>query len=265
MTAGMPQQPHHNHDPKRDCAQSDNHTNNSQIHKAPPGNDIPRDYGVSAAMAMRRSVRAFSDKPVDESTIREILELAGLSPSGGNIQPWQIDVIRGETLTALQRETTSYIQRFGQSPKPEFATYPSPLAPPYHQRRADCGELMYQALGIAREDKPARIAQTMANYAFFGAPVGILLSMDRAMGMPQAIDIGIYLHALMLLAQERGLATCPQVSWTVFPQPVKTLLGMDDRRMLMAGLCLGYPAPDADVNQIHQPRAALENYVTFHR
>lgn len=41
-----------------------------------------------------RAVREFTDEQVDEPVIREILEVARWTASGGNRQPWQIVVIR---------------------------------------------------------------------------------------------------------------------------------------------------------------------------
>ena len=52
---------------------------------------------VSDAIVGRQSVRAFSpDKPVADSLIDDLLEIAGRAPSGSNIQPWQVYVVRGE-------------------------------------------------------------------------------------------------------------------------------------------------------------------------
>jgi nitroreductase len=42
-----------------------------------------------------RAVREFTAEPVDEETIRRILEVARWSASGGNRQPWQVVVVRG--------------------------------------------------------------------------------------------------------------------------------------------------------------------------
>lgn len=219
---------------------------------------------VTEALTTRKSVRVYDDKPVPEALLKEILELAGRSASGGNVQPWKVDVITGDALKQLSQTVQGYIQKHGAEAEPEFPTYPADMGQPYHGRRAECGEVMYEALGIKREDKMNRIMQTMKNYDFFGAPVGIILSMKRDMGIPQSLDIGIYMQSIMLLAKERGLDTCPQVSWTVFPQPVRDALGMGTDMKIMAGICLGYKDADQPVNEIVQSRAKLEDYVTYH-
>ncbi len=48
---------------------------------------------VSEAVDSRKSIRAFLDKAVDDSLIKELLEKTSRSASGGNLQPWQIYVI----------------------------------------------------------------------------------------------------------------------------------------------------------------------------
>ena len=52
---------------------------------------------VIDAITRRHSTRAFLDKPVDEQTIREILQAARHAPSGVNTQPWQVAVLSGES------------------------------------------------------------------------------------------------------------------------------------------------------------------------
>lgn len=46
----------------------------------------------------RRSVRKFTDKPVDEQTVRELLGAAMSAPSAGNEQPWEFIVVRDKEL-----------------------------------------------------------------------------------------------------------------------------------------------------------------------
>jgi len=48
---------------------------------------------ITEILKRRVSVRKFQDRPVPEGVIREILEAARLSPSGGNEQPWRFGAI----------------------------------------------------------------------------------------------------------------------------------------------------------------------------
>jgi nitroreductase len=98
------------------------------------------------------------------------------------------------------------------------------------------------------------------NAQFFGAPVGIFLSIDRRMGPPQWSDLGCYLQNVLLLAVEAGLATCPQEYWAFCSEPVKTFLGLDSAQTLFAGIALGYADKQAPINQMRTPRAPFEEF-----
>lgn len=51
------------------------------------------------AIAKRRSIRQFrGDHPVDEATVRRILDAAIAAPSAGNGQPWRFFVVRDPAL-----------------------------------------------------------------------------------------------------------------------------------------------------------------------
>lgn len=217
---------------------------------------------VTDAVIRRRAVRAFSDKPVPEDLLREIIELASHSPSGSNIQPWKIHALTGSALSDALEAVQGKLYA-GEMETPVFPTYPENMVEPYRERRYSCGERMYTALGIPREDKGARVMQVMKNYQFFGAPVGIIITTHITMGEAQALDIGIFANSLMLLAKERGLDTCPQVSWTLWPKAVGEALGLDNDEKVMLGISLGYAEDNQPVNELQHPRAELETFASL--
>ncbi len=217
---------------------------------------------VTDAIRTRSSVRAFTDHPVAEDDIREILAIAARAPSNGNVQPWKIYVRTGDALRQALDAINDGLYTDGKMDTPEFPPYPEKLAEPYRTRRYDCGERMYGALGIPREDKIARIGQVMKNYRFFGAPVGMILTMDERMSYGQAMDLGIFLDNVMLLAKERGLDSCPQVSWAQWPDRVRAAFDIPAEEKIMVGASLGYAA-DEPVNHLDQPRTTVDEFATF--
>ena len=56
---------------------------------------------VTEAVASRRSIRAFLDTPVSDTLLRELLEKSARAPSGGNVQPWQVQVLNGSRMQEL--------------------------------------------------------------------------------------------------------------------------------------------------------------------
>src|SRR5688572_12031441 len=171
---------------------------------------------VTEAVLGRRSTRAFLDTPVERATIEEMLALAARAPSGGNLQPWRVEVLAGAQLDDLKTKARSAFA--GGAEAMELKVYPAPLGEPYRSRRFRSGEALYAAIGIPREDRGARLAQFARNFDAFGAPVLLLFSIERIFDRPQWAHLGMFMHAIMMLAAERGLATCPQEAWAAIHQ-----------------------------------------------
>lgn len=112
----------------------------------------------------RHSVRQFLDRPVSQHLVEKILETARYSPSGANLQPWQVAVVKGKTRDKLSRMIKE--QATHHKPHPTEAYYPDEWFEPYKSRRFTTGMALYNALGIKREDKEARTAQWRMNYDF---------------------------------------------------------------------------------------------------
>jgi len=49
---------------------------------------------ILEAIEKRYSVRHYKDQPVEEDKLAEVLEAARLAPSGSNLQPWKLVVVR---------------------------------------------------------------------------------------------------------------------------------------------------------------------------
>lgn len=211
---------------------------------------------VSEAVQRRMSVRAFKPDTPPAAVVRAILEGAARAPSGGNLQPWQVHALAGEPLAQLLHA----VANAPLQEEPEYAVYPPDLWEPYRTRRFRNAEQLYASIGIPREDKAARLRQMAKNAKFFGAPVGIFLSVDRRMGPPQWADLGIYLQTVMLLATEQGLDTCAQEFWAFRSQPVARFLELPPERMLFAGIALGWRDESAPINQWRTERDPFERW-----
>lgn len=218
---------------------------------------------VSEAVRSRHSIRAFLDKPVAEGVLREVLELAARAASGGNVQPWRIYAVGGETLAAFKKKMAARIAA-NPSPDPlEYHIYPENLWEPHRTYRFRVGEDMYGTLGIPREDKPARLAWFKRNYDFFGAPTALFAYLDKRMGPPQWSDMGMYLENVMLLLREKGLDSCAQECWSIYNAEVRALVGAPPELMLFCGMAIGCRDPDAPVNRLVSERAPLDDFATF--
>lgn len=218
---------------------------------------------IGDALRTRSSTRAFLDTPVPEDTIRAILADASRAPSGGNLQPWFVNAVAGE---ARQRVIDAVQAKIAADPfgdEHPFPVYPETLWEPYRTRRFDLGEQMYAAIGIPREDKAGRLNHLLRNLDFFGAPVGLFFSLDRNMNPNQWAHLGMFMLAVALAAQERGLATCMQEAWTRFSETLRVALALPEDRIVYCGMALGHADPDAPVNTLRSERAAVDEFARF--
>ncbi len=214
---------------------------------------------VSDAVAARKSIRRFLTEPVSDELLKELLTKAARAPSGGNLQPWRVFVINGDTMPAF----LAHVREGNAADTPEYAVYPPDLKAPYRDSRFKVGEDMYALLGIPRDDKPARFKHLARNFEFFGAPAGLFCFVDRCMGPPQWSDLGMFLQTFMLLAQEAGLDTCAQEAWATKPQTVASFVEAEEDLMLFCGMAIGYKDPDVPVNSLVSDREPLETWARF--
>ena len=218
---------------------------------------------VSEAIETRRAVRDFKSDPIAEECIREILGTASRAASGGNLQPWKVYVLAGAARDALVRAVADSRTEKPFGDGPEYQIYPADLTEPYLDRRSRVAEQRYELLGIARGDSAARAAQMSKNFEFFGAPVGMIITIERQMGSPQFCDLGIFIANIMLLARERGLHTCPQEAWSLWGQTIREQVGVPDDELVFCGISLGYAVSDSAVNQLRSERAQVDEFAHF--
>ena len=214
---------------------------------------------VVDAVNARLSVRQFLPTAVSDDQLRALLSDASRSPSGGNVQPWRMYVVNGDSLTRMREFLTT------QPPveEAEYEIYPKSISEPYRTNRFTIGEQMYATLGIAREDKPGRLRQFAHNNDFFSAPAAMFCFIDRQMGPPQWSDLGMFLQTFMLLAVENGLATCAQEYWSVRHKAVSTFVGAPENEMLFCGMAIGFADTSAPINSLRSERMPVDEWARF--
>lgn len=218
---------------------------------------------VSEAVASRRTVRAFLDRPVDQAVLRRVLQKAQQAPSGGNTQPWHATVITGAPLAKLLADVAAVLPEGPARHRPEYNIYPPELDGAYAERRKGVGEAMYAALDIPRENKMGRLAWFARNFQAFGAPVLMLIHTPRYMGPPQWSDIGMWLQTVCLLLREEGLDSCPQEAWAIYQEQIRAVVDIPDDHIFFCGLGVGWRDPAAPVNNFPVPRAPLDEAIKW--
>ncbi|MBU0673033.1 MAG: nitroreductase [Proteobacteria bacterium] len=212
-------------------------------------------------IAERMSIRSFKEDPVPESTLREVLTLAGRSPSYKNSQPWEVMVLSGARKAALTVEMTRLLES-GAPQTPD-------LADPTSWPEAEEGRIhsLYQkrkeTTGIDLADPSVIIRAKKANFAFYGAPHALYLYQDNSLSLWSLFDLGLFAQTLMLAAQAHGLGTVPQAFVTDYAAEIKQFLGIPTQKRLVLGLSIGYPNMESPANKLKTDRSPIDDFVRF--
>jgi len=219
---------------------------------------------VDEAITSRRSVRAYKTDPVPQGTISHILEVASRAPSGTNMQPWHVHIFTGDALNSL---TSSVLDAFWNEPdehQSDRQHYLEKIRDPYLARRRKVGWDLYGILGIGKGEREKTREYHAQNYKFFGAPVGMIFTIDHDMGWMSWLDYGMFIQNICIAARGQGLHTCPQAAWGSYHDVVEKHLGLPEIQLVHCGMSLGYEDTEAAVNTLETEREPVKEFVTFH-
>ena len=209
----------------------------------------------------RHSVRGFLPDAVPQTTLNKVFELAQWAPSGTNIQPWQVYVASGDVRDSLRQGFIDRIQ--AREPSRADHTDKGKLGEIFKERRRDCARVLYKAMGVAWEDKPARAGVAFRNFEMFDAPHVAFLCMDEVFGGQSAADVGMYAQTLMLSMTAHGLASCAQGTMAHYPDFVRETFDIPSEIKVLFGISFGFEDKSIPVNNARTRRAALSDSVTF--
>ncbi len=219
---------------------------------------------VDEAILSRHSVRAYLSTPVSKAAIEHILEVASRAPSGTNTQPWKVHVLQG---AALQRLSQAVLHAFWNEPEKhtsDRAHYLQKWRDPYLSRRRKVGWDLYDLVGIKKGERERTQQFHAKNFEFFGAPVGMIFTIDRDMGWMSWLDYGMFLQNICVAARGQDLHTCPQASWGNYHDIVEKELGLEEHELVHVGMSLGYEDINAPQNSLNTVREPLAQFATFH-
>jgi len=215
---------------------------------------------LEATWRARRSIRAFRPEPIAREKLVRVFTAAQSAPSWCNVQPWRV-CLTEPPKTAVLAEA---LQTAAKSGLPQ-AEVPFPLdyPPPYKEQRQACGVALYQAMGVARDDKAGRYAAWLRNYALFDAPHAAVVACDRRLGPYAYVDVGVWLGYVLTAAAALGIETCPMASVAAYPKPLRALLPIADTDTILFGLVLGHADDAAPANACRTTRETIETNITF--
>jgi len=128
----------------------------------------------------RKSIRGFQNKAVPQALIDDIIEVAKWAPSSMNTQPWHVHVVTGEPLDRIRQGNMNNMVK-GIPAKRDF-----PMKEAYEgqhrQRQVEIAVQLFEAMGIARDDKEKRTDWVMRGFRQFDAPVSLVLTYEKKIG-----------------------------------------------------------------------------------
>ncbi len=167
---------------------------------------------INEAISGRRSVRGYTSRQVDETTIRRLIDAAVLAPSAVNQQPWSFTVVRDqEVLERISREAKAHmLATMAADAHADHFFKAMPGDPDFH--------------------------------IFYHAPVLILISVPAP--EPWIVeDCALAAQNMMLAAYAAGLGSC----WIGFSQSFlntpegKTIAGLSAGCVTIAPIIVGHP------------------------
>lgn len=221
---------------------------------------------VLEAIKNRSSKRAYLAKSVSKEIQEQILEVASLTPSGANIQPWITYAISDKDTLKNIGDAIIAKMDTGVLHDQFIQYYPVNWVAPFKKRRIVTGAGLYKLMGVDRKDNDTRLKMWHDNFRWFGAKTVFFVFTDKANidgAQGALIDCGAYMQSIMLAAQEFGVATCPQGSTTEFGRVIADVLRLPDNLALLYSVVLGYEDKEAKINSFQPARAPIKDTVTF--
>jgi len=188
------------------------------------------------ALRSNPSIREFTDEPVSDDVLAELLDVARFAPSGGNRQPWRVVVIKDP---ALRRR---------------LADLCGPVWAEYIAQRA-VGEAPFNVIHPTSVDLQAASTATTPNPVLddieaapvvlvVAADLGSVAMMDKDLDRPTlsgGASIYPFVHTLLLAARGYDLGGVMTTFLARAENDARPLLGLPDSWAIASMVVLGHP------------------------
>jgi nitroreductase len=211
------------------------------------------------AMADRQSARAYLSKPVSRADIEELLKYAGMAPSAINLQPWEYVIVYGKEKDRLVQKLKSAHAERNVSCGPGTE---NPLPDIFKARSRRASQAM--APKVAEMDLEFNRFVEEGSCSFYGAPIAIIVALDRLFPKIRYLDVGLSVSYLLLAAQAKGLATCPIGLVSAYGDEIADALDIPDNKEIVLGIALGYADTQSPINCFKTERENLDAFRSWY-
>lgn len=215
-------------------------------------------------VATRRSTRGFTSEPVPLALMREILAIAKRAPSSMNTQPWNFHAVTGAPLERIRQGNTERMLA-GASVDREIRMSSHGYQGVHRDRQKEIAVQLFDAMGIAWEDKVRRQDWVMRGFRQFDAPVSVVVTIDRALADDTVahFDCGAATYGLVLAATSKGLGCVINGQGIMQSSVVRAEANIPEDEVIMTCVAMGWPDADFVANHVVSLRADLDDDVSF--
>lgn len=211
----------------------------------------------------RRSVRGFRPDPIPHDVMSEIVDVATQAPSSMNSQPWYFHVISGDALERIRAGNTERMMA-GAAPDREIQSHGG-YTGAHRDRQKDVALQLFDAMGIAWEDKERRTDWAMRGFRQFDAPVSVVGTIDRNLSDSTVayFDLGAAVYGMVLAAWDRGVGAVINGQGISQSSVVRAHGNIPDDQIIVITVAMGYPADEFPANDVRSRRRPVDEVVTF--
>ena len=211
----------------------------------------------------RRSIRGYKPDPVPREILEEIIHIAKQAPSSMNTQPWHFHVLTGEPLERIRKGNTEKMIA-GSSVDREIKLNHG-YEGPHRERQVEIAVQLFEAMGIARDDKERRLDWVMRGFRQFDAPVSIVITVDKALADDTIahFDCGAATYGLVLAAWSKGIGSVINGQGIMQSSVVRENANIPEDQVIMTCVAMGYADETFVANDVKSRRSPNEQVASF--
>ncbi|MBS9338202.1 nitroreductase [Fructobacillus sp. M2-14] len=213
----------------------------------------------SKVLATRQSKRWFSDKALPTGLLEELIAQAQQSPSWINSQSIQVTIAKGDKLNAMRKQHAELNHDDNEPSRPYIPFRPISEweEPAQFNMKGWFGDVQ-AAMG---DEGSAKLAE--AGDQLYNAQAVVYLTLPKNYSEWALIDLGLFADTLLLAATDAGLGSIPAYQYVQYPDKLQENLGLDENRVPILGIGLGYADDHEGLNKIHSQRMPLKKMLNI--
>ncbi|ORY66128.1 Nitroreductase-like protein [Pseudomassariella vexata] len=201
----------------------------------------------------------YLSKPISQGILDDALNSASRCPCRPSTDVWRLYLVTDDALTrlksALSKEVSSSTDTTVQT-----------LTGSLKDTNSELGAVFD---GVGRDERRGETEThrrvTKANFEFFGAPVGAILTMKKEVNHLEVMGVGMYLQSFLRALAEMEVGSCVAASIAAYQEVVKREVGIAEDLEVVFGIAIGHQDHEAGVKYVLGPREAakMNHRVTF--